>query len=103
MDPKSDAPNLTNPSPVPGAKDDEVERGPEELILQKQRHLHLAATAGKEPTAAAARRDREAAVEDKEVRTDTRSGFTTSTPSSHVGAAAAQEGRTTPHRRHVQP
>jgi len=103
MDPKSDAPQPHKPVAGPGAKDDEVERGPEELIPQKQRHLHLAATAGKEPTAAAARRDREAAVEDEEVRTDTRSGFTASTPSSHVGAAAAQEGRTTPHRRHVQP
>ena len=82
MDPKSDAPQPHKPVAGPGAKDDEVERGPEELIPQKQHLLHLAATAGKEPAVAATRRDREAAVEDEEVRADTRSGFTASTPSS---------------------
>jgi len=86
----------------PGARDDEVEKGSEELIPLKQRHLHLAAAAGKKPDAVAARRNRESAVDVGEGHADSRSGFTVSTPPSHAEPAAAQEERTTPHRRHGQ-
>jgi len=66
-----------------------VEKGSEELIPLKQRHLHLAAAAGKEPDATAARRNRESAVDVGEGRAESRTSFTVSTLLSHAEAAAA--------------